>query len=68
VKIESVTPSRPYAVVTPNGNVTFYPGNVLRVSGIRISESMEFLTVMGLGLRFEIPAHVTTTLSEMELA
>ena len=68
MKIESVTPSRPYAVVTHNGNVTFQPGDVLNVSGIRISESIEFLTVMGRGLRFEIPVDVTTTLSAMELA
>jgi len=68
VKIESVTPSRPYKVVTRNGNVIFYPGDVLHVTGIRISESIELLTVMGRGLRFEIPVDVTTTLSEMELA
>jgi hypothetical protein len=67
VRIETVTPSRPYVVVARNGKTTFKPGEILQVIGIRYSDSIEFLTVMGRGLKFEIPSHVTTTLTELSL-
>lgn len=67
MKIESVTPARPYRVLTPDGDVLFGPGDVLQVTGLRFSGSIEFLSVMGKGIRFDIPSPATTVLTELAL-
>lgn len=67
MKIETVTTRRPYQVITCDGKVTFNPGDVLTVIGLRYSGSIEFMSVIGKGLKFDIPSDETTTVSELAL-
>lgn len=69
MRIATVTPSRPYKVVSPDGNETraFLPGDILTVVRTRYSECGEIFSVNAGGCRFDIPSDSTTTVEELAI-